>query len=63
MGVVAMRAKAIKGFKKWGNIVWNAPGVRNAILAAAIKLLVRVGLSAGTATLLMAVAEALAGGF
>lgn len=56
-----MNAKLKTKIKKWGHIVWNAPGVKNAVAAAAIKLFVRVGLSAGTATLLMAVAEAVAG--
>lgn len=58
-----MRAKVVKNIKKWGNIIWNAPGIRSAAIAVAIKMLVRIGLSAGTATLLLAVAEAVAGGF
>lgn len=62
MGVVSVNAKVVREFKKWGNIIWNAPGIRSAALAVAIKILVRIGLSAGTSALLLAVVEAVAGG-
>lgn len=62
MGVVAVSPKIVQNIRKWGNIIWNAPGIRSAAMAVAIKMLVRIGLSAGTATLLLAVAEAVAGG-
>lgn len=57
-----MKAKVISRIKKWGHIVWNAPGVRNAVLAAVVKIIVRVGLPAGAGALIIAVAEAVAGG-
>lgn len=57
-----MKAKVIKGIKKWGNIVWNAPGVKNAVAAVVVKTLVRVGLPAGAGVIVIAVAEAVAGG-
>ena len=57
-----MKAKVVNGIKKWGNIVWNAPGVKNAVAAAVVKIIVRVGLPAGAGALIIAVAEAVAGG-
>ncbi|WP_161626376.1 hypothetical protein [Sphingobium ummariense] len=57
-----MNVRVVQNIKKWGNIIWNAPGIRSAAIAVAIKMLVRIGLSAGAATLLLAVAEAVAGG-
>lgn len=57
-----MKAKVIKGIKKWGRIIWNAPGVKNAVAAAVVKVIVRVGLPAGAGALVIAVAEAVAGG-
>lgn len=55
-----MKAKLKTKIKKWGNIVWNAPGVKNAIAAVVVKTLVRVGLPAGAGVLVVAVAEAVA---
>lgn len=57
-----MNAKVVQNLRKWGSIIWNAPGIRSAAIAVAIKMLVRIGLSAGAATLVLAVAEAVAGG-
>ena len=57
-----MKAKVVKELKKWGHIVWNAPGVKNAVAAVVVKTLVRVGLPAGAGAIVIAVAEAVAGG-
>jgi hypothetical protein len=57
-----VKAKVIKGIKKWGHIIWNTPGVKNAVAAGVVKVIVRVGLPAGIGAVVIAVAEAVAGG-
>lgn len=47
--------------KKWAHIVWNAPGVENAVLQIIVKTLSRVGLPTAIAAVVVSVAEAVAG--
>jgi len=45
--------------KKWAGIIWHVPGVKNAALAFAAKVIVRAGLPVGVGALVIGIAEAI----
>ena len=51
------KKKTLDKIKAMGAAIWNVPGVKNAALATLVKLLVRVGIGAGAATLILTVAD------
>lgn len=52
------RLSILSRVKKWAGIIWHVPGVKNAALSVATKVLIRIGLPAGLGALIVGVAEA-----
>lgn len=52
--------KLKENIKKYASVIWHVPGVENAALKLVAKLLIRAGLGAGGASVVVAIVEALA---